>query len=71
MDIRETHKFPLVDIKVFEWISVFNYLYACMGIRLDIYGFLWISMHGLVIDSRSRETLSIFLFLRDFNVLKR
>jgi len=39
--------------RCFMYISLI--IHAFMDIHLDIYGFLWISMHGLGMDSRSWE----------------
>jgi len=33
-----------------------QFIHAFMDIHLDILGFLWISMHRLAMDSRSRDT---------------
>ena len=61
--ISVNNKYPYMDIHVL-WISVFNYPcfyeypfgypWISMNIHLDILGFLWISMHWLAMDSRSR-----------------
>jgi len=58
MDIHENifewmsmkHKYPQIDIQV------------CMDIQLDVHGFLWISMHDIAVDSRSRDTKAQFTF---------
>jgi len=52
-------------INIHKWISVFNgckssIIHASMDIHLDIHGFLWISMHRLAMDSRSRVVASEF-----------
>jgi len=47
------HKYSLMDIHVF--LDVFSTIHAFIDIHLDIHGFLWISMHGLDIDSRFRR----------------
>jgi len=63
--ISVNNKYPWMDIHVL-YILVFNYLYAFMDIHLDIPWFLWISMHWLAMDSRSRGRYSISVYLPMF-----
>jgi len=59
MDIRKQE----MSINGYSWFYgyQFSIIYAFMDIHLDILGCLWISMHWLAIDSRSRENHSTLL----------
>jgi len=49
---------PEQEISMNGYLRLYRYVfnYTCfMDIYFDIHGFIWISMHGLAMDSRSKE----------------